>query len=255
MTFCLAPPFDSDSWKAFLESLPELFRSPPESVDILHDGRNRIIRTRHAGVPVAIKRFSNNGLGKMLIYRFRKGKARKSYDHSLRLLQAGLDTPEPIGWMEFHRGRMLTESYYLCRFISFDHDGLALADPDLPDRLGKAEYAGRCIGRLHEAGILPLDLNGGNLLFENHADGSRRIQFIDTNRMRFGRVALSRGVRTLLTVGMEGPLLESFLKGYSAVRREPLSRCESLYHRALRPYKLKWRIKNATRPYRRRIGL
>lgn len=187
-----------DSW---LHRLPIFCDGMPES-QVLHRDRNAIFRAEHAGTPVAIKRFFNRGWWKRVAYRFFvRGKARRSFDHSLRLRAAGLHSPAPLAWVEFRRNGWLTESFYVSRLQEYWHDGHALREPGLAERESKAKIAGAAVGRMHEAGIAHLDLNGGNLLFFQDSAGNWDVSFIDNNRMSSViAAACSNGWKTAFSI-------------------------------------------------------
>lgn len=46
---------------------------------------------------------------------FRRSKARRSYEHAVRLRALGIDSPEPIAWSEYRRHGLLSDTYYVSR--------------------------------------------------------------------------------------------------------------------------------------------
>jgi len=251
----VAPDYRNTKIESWLYRLSEFCDDLPES-QLLHRGRNEIFRAEQAGISLVIKRFTNHGCWKRVAYRyFASSKARRSFEHSGRLLAAGLQSPAPVAWVEFRKGGWLIESFYVSLFQSCEHDGHALLESDWPERKNKARLAGAAVGRMHEAGIAHLDLNGGNLLFYRDPGGGWNVSFIDNNRMAFGRLSPRRGIRLLLTAGQEGEALDAFLDGYSQYRNLSFEFCRKTYAHFLKLYKLKWNFKNATRPWRRRLGL
>ena len=65
------------------------------------------------GSRVVVKRFKQpNALNRWVYGIFRKSKARRAYEHALRLTELGVDTPTPIAYILHGRGswqRMVTE--------------------------------------------------------------------------------------------------------------------------------------------------
>lgn len=250
--------FSDAAWQEWLQDLPGVAASVPPS-QILQSGRNLVFWTEFGGQRVVVKRFSNRGAWKKMAYSFRPSKARRSYENSMRLIDSGLQTPQPIGWREDRSGRWLETSYYVCQHVDVAHEARALANgcATHSDAEPKAELVGREIARMHEARILHLDLTPGNLLFLQGSPGPDpwQLHIVDNNRMRFGRVSAAHGISSLLQVEFQGELLDSLLQSYAKTRGIDTSLCRKRYSERLRRYQLKWRIKNTTRPWRRRIGL
>ena len=81
----------SDRLRSFAEHLPELFENGGE---VLHTGRNTIKAFDvGGGYRVAVKRFRRPNLFQAFVYTFfRRSKARRSYEHAVRLRALGIDT-------------------------------------------------------------------------------------------------------------------------------------------------------------------
>lgn len=170
--------------RPFAERLPETFRGPGET---LHEGRNTIRAFDVHGERLVVKRFKRPGPVRGIVYgTFRKSKARRAYEHAVRLRTLGFDTPRPVAWIEYrHRGR-LTDSY----FISLHSEFAPLSDVTerFPSKetLPLLDAFSQFAVRLHEAGVVHEDFNHGNILFQGDAASKcYRFQLIDINRMRF----------------------------------------------------------------------
>ena len=46
---------------------------------------------------------------------FRKNKARRAYEHALRLRGMGFDTPEPVAWSEYRKDGLIADTYFVSR--------------------------------------------------------------------------------------------------------------------------------------------
>ena len=80
--------------RQFVRQLPELF---PASGEVLHDGRNQIRAFDIGGERLVVKRYKRPSAFNAVMYSFfRKSKARRAYEHALRLRELGIDTPEPV---------------------------------------------------------------------------------------------------------------------------------------------------------------
>lgn len=95
--------------RQFVRQLPELF---PASGEVLHDGRNQIRAFDIEGERLVVKRYKRPSAFNAVMYSFfRKSKARRAYEHALRLRELEIDTPEPVAWSEYRRNGLITETY------------------------------------------------------------------------------------------------------------------------------------------------
>lgn len=241
-------------WTQLLDTLPSIANDLPADA-LLRGGRNEVYRIEHAGHSLVLKRFANKGAWKKIAYKISTSKARRSYEHSLKLMEIGLLSPKPICWREDWASGWLRESYYVSAFVDYEHDANALSDPSTADWQRKATLAGEIIGKMHEAKVEHLDFNSGNLLFKQDAQGEWQGFVIDNNRMRMGAVPPNRGIKALFLMGLENEPLNLLIEAYAKTRKLDLANCRAKYFKTLKRHTLKWRIKNRTRPWRRKFGL
>lgn len=172
--------------RAFITRLPERFETGGE---VLHTGRNTIKAFRVDGEELVVKRYKRPNAFNTFVYSFlRKSKARRAYEHALRLRTLGIGTPEPVAWCECRRRGLIRDTYLVTRRTA---DG-AITDlterfpqqDTLPPLTAFAAFA----ARLHELGIEHEDFNHSNVLwyFDDYKR-QYRFQLIDINRMRFHR--------------------------------------------------------------------
>lgn len=254
LSFALSTDFDTPEWAGFIEALPDVLGKAPSDSRLL-GGRNELHRLNHAGQNVVVKRFKNRGLWKKVAYRLVSSKAMRSYSHSLALIEAGVGSPTPIAWREDWGSLWLKESHYICSYLDFEHDASALLHDDCEDRDIKITLLGNAVARMHEAGLLHLDINQGNWLFQKNGSGNWIVSMVDNNRLRRVRVGIKKGVHCLLQLEFKGEFLRRLVNAYAEGRGEDFETCWRSYERSRTGFELKWRIKNATRPWRRKIGL
>lgn len=250
----IADSYDKPAWRSWIEGLSESGDRYPKD-KLLQGGRNQLIRCRFEDVDLVVKRFPNNDAWKKAVYRIFEGKAKRSYLHSERLNQAGLNSPKPVAWLESWDGSWMKESFYVCHFTPFEHEARELHRTDIPERATKARLLGRSIAQMHRAEILHLDLTPGNLLFTRSSEGEWELQIVDNNRMRFGRVSRRAAITSLVQADLPTDLVQPMLEAYADCAESLLEELARAYRKRLQSYALKWRIKNATRPWRRKIGL
>lgn len=86
----------------FVKKLPSLFERGEGTV--LHAGRNTIRLLAQEGELLAAKRFRQPGALQGILYaHIRRSKARRSFEHAVRLISLGIGTPQPVAWSEYRR--------------------------------------------------------------------------------------------------------------------------------------------------------
>lgn len=164
----------------------------PEGATAVYEGpRNKLyfinnpdVSPTSAAHTVNVKDFRIPPFPNNYIYsRFRPGKAARSYEFANRLIELGFNTPFPLGFSEVHEGLQLTRSYYFTTQVSY---------PNIRFWEGKRNYndfvaaLGAEIARLHAAGVWMKDFSTGNILFDEHPDGTFTFYYVDLNRTEFG---------------------------------------------------------------------
>lgn len=180
---------NTEHLRDFAQRLPELF---DQGGEVLHAGRNTIKAFEINGERLVVKRFRRPNLLRAVIYTFfRRSKARRSYEHAVRLRALGIDSPEPIAWSEYRRHGLLSDTYYVSR--RSDYAPLSQTTEHFPaaGTLPVLEAFARFAVSLHEKGIEHRDFNHGNILWSRTAAGVYRFQLIDINRMHFEDAGLS----------------------------------------------------------------
>lgn len=173
----------------FCQKLPKQFDQLGE---LVFAKRNTIRKVVVEGHTMIIKRYKRcnwiQGIGYGLQH---TSKARKAYDNGQQLIQRGFRTPMPIAAIEVWdwNGWKLRECYYICNECTAECDlASALNQPQEFDKEVADSFA-QYVAELHRQGILMIDLNSTNVLFDRkdlHAEDVRkRFQLIDINRMAF----------------------------------------------------------------------
>jgi len=247
--------YPTSQWSGLLEELPQKIASLPETARIL-GGRNELYKLEHQGIQIAVKRFANKGVWKKFSYRIVQSKARRSYWHSLDLIKAGISSPQPIAWLEIWSGMWLQESYYLCEYVEVRHDA---TDKGLRCDSGlgslKLDLISQSIAKMHEADLVHLDLNCGNWLYTQNIEGAWDVQLVDNNRMRKVAVSHSKGASHFVHLQFPEAEMRHLLTEYAKARRMDSGQCIRNYKKRIAVHRLNRRIRDKTRPWRRRLGL
>lgn len=249
----LTPAWDRPEMRAWCEGLEALAAAAsPDAV--IYRGRNVIFRATVGGREVAVKRFPVASVGKRLIYRIRKAKAVRAFDHAVRLGELGVGTPQPLAAVDIRRNGWPVASHFCSAFVAEFLEARVLRFPDAPDRTRLLGLLGGFVGRLHEFGVLHLDLTAGNVLLvpDAGAPDGFAFQLVDINRMRFCRVGVLAGIGNLVQLRLNDDG-EIFL-GYCRARGLDPARLRGLYDARLALRSLRQTFKERTRPWRRRLG-
>lgn len=141
------------------------------------------------GQKMVVKSYRKVGWINGVIYTlFRKTKARRAYEHAMILLDNGIPTPTPVAYFEKRRFGIFNRGYFIAEYLNLPATS-ELFHSTKPDSLEHGRLAlalSRFTLDLHNKGIVPLDYNTTNLLFEKVSDNFK-FYLIDINRMKFGK--------------------------------------------------------------------
>ncbi len=213
-----------------------------EDPDVLiqADNLETVARSRTALVKVGfvqgcgsvyIKQYHFKGVLDGMKNVFRKSRALKSFEAAIKLENLGVDTPRPVFCCERRVCRVLIKSFIATQAL------------DVPDLISYARSQAMCRGdftlvasfvrRMHEMGILSVDLKGDNILFDRE---KRRLYLIDLDRLRRKRFLTWREIAKNLSYlyasfesdvpgGMDTCFLDEYLKGnpYLEKRKKKIS--------------------------------
>lgn len=156
---------------------------PPDS-EIIYAGRNTLYRANLGGTDAVIKDFKTPHLLNRWVYtNLRKGKARRSYENAVKMIEAGFLSPEPIAYGEQKVNGQLRHSYYISAMLSGATEMRRWTEIPCVDTLLPA-FAAEML-RLHRAGIYHRDYSPGNILFTGNADEGYKFHYVDLNRIEF----------------------------------------------------------------------
>ena len=187
--------------------------------ETVYDGRNRVVRFRHDGLSLMVKRFKRVNFIQQIVYTFfRKSKAERAYAFAAELEKRGIDTPRRVAFMEKKRGGLFSVGY----FVSLEAEGtethLLLREvKDFSHELADAVAAQ--IVKMHSQGVLHGDLNLSNFLCAETAQGYH-FTMIDTNRSHFteGWPTNEQCLENLVRLTHRRDLYEYLVRSYARQR-------------------------------------
>ena len=174
----------NSTFETFLLNIQEVFQQE-ESIT-LFDKRNIIKVVEHQNEKYVIKSFKIPHLLNRVIYKFfRASKAQRSYENSMKLLNLNINTPKPIGYIEFDSLLLFNESYYISHFFDYDFEIRAVfKDKNFTNRNTILKKFVEYTYDLHNKGVYHIDYSPGNILIKK-VDQEYIFYIIDVNRMKF----------------------------------------------------------------------
>ena len=157
-----------------------------EKSETIFQKRNTIKIVEFEGGKYVVKSFRVPHILNQIVYRFfRDSKARRSFDNSWKLVKMGVNTPQPIGYVEFSTNLRFKESYYISDFFDYDFEIRAVFnDKDFKDRETILTKFIEFTYKLHNKKVYHIDYSPGNILVKKMTYGYT-FSIIDVNRMKF----------------------------------------------------------------------
>lgn len=148
--------------------------------------RNIIKRIHFNGTSLNIKKFKTPNAFQSQVYQFlRKSKAKRSFEYASKLIEAQINTPFPIAYLEVFSGG-LKESFYVSEHVEYNFDFRELIhNPGFKQREEILRQFTQFTFKLHENKVNFLDHSPGNTLILDKGNNKYDFYLIDLNRMRF----------------------------------------------------------------------
>ena len=195
--------------------------------EVIYNGRNCVVCFSVDGLEMMVKRFKRVSFIQQVIYTFfRKTKAKRAFLFAKEFLKRGIDTPQPVAFMEEHRHGLFTTGYFVSLETPGTETSLLLREvQDYPRDL--AEAVARQVVLMHSKGILHGDLNLSNFLcnkklpsLDEGQGGGYHFSMIDTNRSHFcdGFPSDNECLKNLVRITHRRDLYEDLIRRYALLR-------------------------------------
>ena len=171
----------------FIRKLPEVFK---KEGFFLRKSRNQLKVIEVNNVKLCIKKFGRPTLANIFIYSFfRKTKAERSFLFARKLLQYGIHTPQPIGYIEFkNKWAILKQSYYICIYEeSLFTMNFVFNNTILNKEKVIKQFVDFAVDGLHANGVFHKDFNGANTMVSKDDKGNYQYSVVDLNRIKFNQ--------------------------------------------------------------------
>ncbi|GAA4816817.1 lipopolysaccharide kinase InaA family protein [Litoribaculum gwangyangense] len=168
------------------------------------------------GKSINVKSFRVPNIINQIAYKFfRKSKAHRSFEYANKLLELGVETPQPIAYYEFTTPFLFKNSFYISEQQDCDLTYRELTiNLNYPDHESILRAFTRFTFELHEKSIHFLDHSPGNTLIELNK-GDYKFYLVDLNRMAFKPLDFKTRVKNFAKLTIHKSMIEVMSDEYA----------------------------------------
>lgn len=222
--------------KDFIADLPYNFDNFGE---VLFGGRNIIRDIPIGDLRLNVKSFKIPNVINQFVYdNFRVSKARRSFEYANILLEKGINTPDPVAFLECKQGLLFKQSYYISIQENFDGLMREFNTGELTGREDLLSQFAKFTANMHQREVLHLDYSPGNILYKKEGPNFH-FYLVDLNRMYFGNISMDLGCRSFRRLWGNEEMIRFIASEYAKVRNFDQDKCIELtllYHRKFWEY-------------------
>ena len=175
-----------------LLNIKNIFKNTEESI---HKARNELKIIELNGIKCVVKAFKVPHFINRVAYTFfREGKAKKSFINAMKLLELDVNTPEPIGIIEFFSAGLLRESYFISVYEPYDFTIREVFHHKVDNVEEILKQFASFTYDIHQKGVWHVDYSLGNILITRNQD-SYKFSLVDINRMEFKKISAQEGLK------------------------------------------------------------
>lgn len=209
----------------FLQHIPNIFEERGREI---YRDRNVIkVIAAPNGIELNVKRYCVPKGPNRLVYSLgiRKPKGLRAFRYPTRMLALGIDTPEPVAYIEQRHIGLLQTSYFISLQCSYEHTlkDVGNAVPGTYEAL--AEALGKFTADMHEKGVMHRDYSPGNVLYHVDEDQNFHFSLVDINRMHFGPVGQQQGCLNFIRLWGPKLFFELLVRAYADARGFDADQC------------------------------
>lgn len=185
----------NDKYKEFEKSLiniQEIFQNADESI---HKARNELKIIEINSIKCVVKAFKVPHMLNRIAYTyFRDGKAKKSFNNAMELINREVNTPEPIGIIEFFQSGLLEKSYFISLYEPYDFTIRKVFHHKVDDVEMILKEFSAFTYELHKKDVWHVDYSLGNILISKK-ESHYHFSLVDINRMLFKEITPEEGLK------------------------------------------------------------
>ena len=205
------------AFKHFDTTLKEIKTIFPAGGESIHKARNELKIMELNNISCVVKAFRIPNIINQFAYAYiRKSKAYKSYHNSIQLTNLGVNTPQPIGFIEFYEHTLLQESFFISETFKYELTMANVRDDILVDKKQILEAFAKFTYEIHQKGVWHVDYSGGNILINRNESGYA-FSLVDINRMEFKSINGYEGLENFNKMWFDEESLTIIAKSYAAL--------------------------------------
>jgi len=200
--------------------------------DTIHKARNVLKIIPLHSIDTVVKAFRiPNAINQFAYAYIRKSKAYKSYFNAVKLEELDINTPSPIGFIEFYRNGFFKESFFLSKHYPYDFTMADVRDNNPTEKKEILKAFAKFTHELHQKGVWHVDYSGGNILI-NTTDNGYDFSLVDINRMEFKTVAAYEGLENFNKLWLNEEDLRVLAQSYAELGKLNIQKAiqEILHH-------------------------
>jgi len=203
-------------FKDFLVNIKEHFSKNNNSI---HKARNELKIINYHDTATVVKAFKVPNIVNQFAYAYLRGsKAKKSYRNGMKLIELDVETPEPIGFIEFYERGLLKESFFISLHQPYDFlIREPLYEADFKDRENIIKQFAEFSYELHQKNIFHKDYSAGNTLVIPKENERYSFSIVDINRMQFKTIDLNLAMQNFNKLWANELTLTLIAKAYAKV--------------------------------------
>jgi hypothetical protein len=188
---------------------------------VIHHKRNFIKVFDIDGLKVNVKQYHAPSLVNRYVYSYgiRKPKGMRAYEYPTILSGKGIETPEPIAYVEYrNRIGLLGVTYLLSVQCDYEHTLYEVKDMKRGAYETLAKNVAHFAAEMHLKNVMHKDFTPGNILWRYDENGYH-FSIVDINRMYFGKVSPKQGLLNLKKLWGPKRFIEILVCEYARERK------------------------------------
>jgi hypothetical protein len=201
--------------EGFIKAIPYIFSTFGEMV---HDGKNVIKTFKVNGTLINVKSFKVPiFLNKIVSKYLRKSKSERSYDYAHMLLDRGVNTPEPIAYIDISENGLFTQSYYVSIHEEMDGAVKDFYNESIKGNKSLVEAYERYTAFLHRRGISYKNYSLANIMYKKVNSGYE-FYLIGLDKIKLKRINLFNNYRKIIHIKVDEKIQEFVASRYAFKR-------------------------------------
>ena len=201
--------------EGFIKAIPYIFSTFGEMV---HEGKNVIKTFKVNGTLINVKSFKVPVFPNKIAYKYlRKSKSERSFDYAHLLLERGVNTPDPIAYIDISKNGLYTQSYYVSIHEQMDGIMNDICNESVKENEALIEAYKGYTAFLHRRGIPYKNYSPANVMYKK-VGAEYEFCIIGLNKIKLKRFNLFNSYRKIMHIKVDEKIQE-FVSARYAFKR------------------------------------